>query len=261
MARCFVIQPFDQGPYDKRYRDIVRPAILAAELDPYRIDEDPSTTILIEDIEQGIRESEICLADITTDNPNIWYEVGFAFANGKTVVLMCSEPRPKPYPFDIQHRFVISYSQDSTSDFRTLERRLTERLRAQLEKAEKLQTVASLSPVKTTEGLSSYEMAVMVSILESRLTPDSSVSPRNIQDDMRRAGFTDVACSLSIESLLRMGMIVFETEGGNYNDPYPVYRLSEKGMNWMLDNRARFQMTAAPTSDAAPEISDDDIPF
>ncbi len=68
MARCFVIQPFDDGgPYDKRYRDVFLPAIKDAGLEAYRVDEDRSSAIPIDDIEQNIRTSEVCLADITLD--------------------------------------------------------------------------------------------------------------------------------------------------------------------------------------------------
>ena len=121
MPRCFVIQPFDRSAFDKRYRDVLVPAIKAAELEPYRVDQDPSTTVPIDDIEAGIRDSEICIADITNDNPNIWYEVGYAIANGKPVVLICADPRPTPHPFDVRHRQIISYSLDSPSDFKALE--------------------------------------------------------------------------------------------------------------------------------------------
>jgi hypothetical protein len=108
MPRCFVIQPFDEGgPYDKRYADVLVPAIKGADLEPYRVDRDPATTIPIDDIEDNIRTSEICLADITPDSPNIWYEVGFAFANEKPVVMVCAKPRPTKAPFDVQHRHII----------------------------------------------------------------------------------------------------------------------------------------------------------
>ena len=123
MPTCFVIQPFDNGgPYDKRYRDILVPAIKEAGLEPYRVDEDPGTTIVIDDIEKGIQDAEVCLADITTNNPNIWYEVGFAFANGKAVVMVCLDPRPDPFPFDIRHRHIIRYKLHAPSDFETLSR-------------------------------------------------------------------------------------------------------------------------------------------
>jgi hypothetical protein len=64
MERCFVIQPFDKGRFDKRYEDVLAPAIRKAELEPYRVDRDPSTSIPIEDIKAGIEASEACLAEI-----------------------------------------------------------------------------------------------------------------------------------------------------------------------------------------------------
>jgi len=102
MDTCFVIQSFDKGKFDQRYIDVFEPAIRAAGLEPYRVDRDPSVTIPIEQIEEGIKSSKICFADITLDNPNIWYELGFAFASDKDVV-MVTEERQR-FPFDIQHR-------------------------------------------------------------------------------------------------------------------------------------------------------------
>jgi hypothetical protein len=78
MRRCFVIQPFDKGPFDKRYHDVIAPAVKAAELEPYRVDQDASVSIPIESIQQGIEGSDACVADISTDNPNVWFEVGYA---------------------------------------------------------------------------------------------------------------------------------------------------------------------------------------
>jgi hypothetical protein len=60
MTRCFVIQPFDRGPFDKRYDDILAPAIKKAGIKPYRVDRDPSVLIPIETIEEYIRDSEYC---------------------------------------------------------------------------------------------------------------------------------------------------------------------------------------------------------
>ncbi|MDX6501249.1 MAG: hypothetical protein QOG23_4509 [Blastocatellia bacterium] len=70
MATSFVVQPFDQGPFDKRFDDVFAPAISEAGLEAYRVDRDPTVSIPIEDIEAGIRNAEVCLAEITTDNPN-----------------------------------------------------------------------------------------------------------------------------------------------------------------------------------------------
>ena len=82
MTRCFVIQPFDSGKFDKRYDDVYAPAIVDAGIEPYRVDKDPGVDVPIDAIEQGIRDSLVCLADITTDNPNVWYELGFPLRPG-----------------------------------------------------------------------------------------------------------------------------------------------------------------------------------
>jgi hypothetical protein len=72
MQTCFVIQPFDAAKFDKRFDDVYKPAIKDAGLDAYRVDRDPGVEVPIDAIEEGIRTAAICLADITTDNPNVW---------------------------------------------------------------------------------------------------------------------------------------------------------------------------------------------
>src|ERR1017187_10997241 len=129
MATCFVIQPFDNGKFDRRFDEVYSHAIQDAGLDPYRVDKDPAVDVPIDSIENGIRVAAVCLADITTDNPNVWYELGFAFAAGRPVVMVCSHERPdKKYPFDIQHRAIIPYVADAPSDFETLKQSLTDRI-------------------------------------------------------------------------------------------------------------------------------------
>ncbi|MFZ3591327.1 hypothetical protein ACOI1C_19380, partial [Bacillus sp. DJP31] len=102
---CFVMQPFDKGRFDKRYEEVFAPAIRSCDLEPYRVDRDPGVVIPIDDIEKGIRNSRICLAEITLDNPNVWFELGYAIACGKDVILVCSTERNRnnPFPFDVRH--------------------------------------------------------------------------------------------------------------------------------------------------------------
>jgi hypothetical protein len=267
MPRCFVIQPFDGGgPYDKRYKDVLLPAITDADLEAYRVDEDHSVAVPIDAIEQNIRTSEICLADITLDNANIWYEVGYAFASNRPVVMICAKSRPTKYPFDVQHRHITSYGQDSTSDFDKLRSEVTARLKAQVESAATMQSLASLSPVKTTDGLSSYEIAAMVSIMENRLSPNDGVMPNDLLKDMRRAGYTDVATSLSLESLTRKGLVEprqLQDEGINGTYFYTVYSLTGRGLDWMLENQDRFILQIRQHGETPQDnsVKDEDIPF
>ncbi len=146
MTRCFVIQPFDGGPYDKRFEDIVAPAIEAAGPLAYRVDRDPMVSIPIDEIEAGIRGSAMCLAETTTDNPNVWFEPGYAIASQKEVVLVCGQ-RLSDFPFDIRHRSIITYVTDSSRDFANLQHKITDRMKAILSKEEVLEVAANISPV------------------------------------------------------------------------------------------------------------------
>ena len=56
-------QPFDaDGPYDKRYTDVIEPAVADAGLEPYRVDRDPSASIPIDKLEETIRTAAACVA-------------------------------------------------------------------------------------------------------------------------------------------------------------------------------------------------------
>ena len=154
MDRCFVIQPFDKGPFDKRYDDVIAKAIEDAGLEPYRVNRDPAVNIPIDEIEKGIRNSRLCLADITEDNPNVWFELGYAIAVSKEVVLVCSSQRTSHFPFDVQHRSIIKYKTESTQDFNELHQMITKRILAIIEKQSNIDEISSISPMKDTAGLS-----------------------------------------------------------------------------------------------------------
>ena len=124
------MQPFDGGVYDRRFEEIFDPAIRAAGLEPYRVDRDAGASIPIEAIEQGIKSATVCFAEITTDNPNVWFELGYAIAVRKDVCMVCASERKSKFPFDIQHRKVIPYNSSSPSDFEKLSADIAKRLQA-----------------------------------------------------------------------------------------------------------------------------------
>jgi len=239
MKKCFVMQPFDGGTYDKRYESVFKPAIVAANLEPYRVDHDAAVSIPIVDIENGIRNANICFAEITTDNPNVWFELGFAFAVPREVVMVSSDERKTKYPFDVQHRSIIKYNTTAPQDFDALRGKITERLKAVLMKNEEIGRVASLSPVKDTEGLTQHELVGLVTVMQnSFLTGDGVAVTHRIKEDMNTAGFTDIAVSIALKTLSLKGMV----QSSTWNDerdgsPYLVYKTTEKGEQWLIANQ------------------------
>jgi len=61
----------------------------------------------------GIRRAKVLVAELTTRNPNVFYELGLAHALRKPVVLVSSNQ--DDVPFDLQHIRVIYY--DVTDPF------------------------------------------------------------------------------------------------------------------------------------------------
>ena len=169
---CFVIQPFDRGKFDKRYEDAFEPALGQAGFEAYRVDEDPGTDVVIAAIENGIRRAAICLADVTTNNPNVWYELGYANAAGKPVILTCCDERGPPLPFDIHHRHVIRYQSESASDFDKLKQEVFKRAKVLLDRvAEKLMDDAD--PIAPQDGLPLREMHLLGLAAGETADPDA----------------------------------------------------------------------------------------
>ena len=63
--------------------------------------------MILQDIITSIVESEIIIADITSANPNVFYELGYAHAINKTTILLAK--RESPLPFDVKNYRVIFY--------------------------------------------------------------------------------------------------------------------------------------------------------
>lgn len=259
MGTCFVIQPFDRGKYDKRYDDVFSPAIRAAGLEPYRVDHDPSVSIPIDDIQKGIEASTACLADITTDNPNVWFELGYAIAAQKEVVLVCSDERTSKFPFDVQHRSIIKYITESSSDYDQLRTKIESRIKAMLQRREKMGEVAQIQSAANVEGLDQHEIAVLVSVAEQVEDPSGTVSSWLIREAMEKAGFTQIATTLGLKALLDKEMLKGVEEENYDNTRYMAYRVTNYGMNWLLQNRESLVLTRHTPPPGIPP--NDDIAF
>jgi hypothetical protein len=242
MGKCFVIQPFDRGRYDKRYEDVFAPAIREAGLEPYRVDRDPSVSIPIEDIETGIESCEACLAEISTDNPNVWFELGDAIASQHEVVLVCSAERTSHFPFDVQHRSIIKYSTESPRDFEQLQAQITARLKAMLRKKAQLGQVAQMSSVAKLEGLEQYEIAVLIAVAQQINDPDDGISAYRVREDLEKAGFTKLATTLGLKALLNKGMLDTTQYQDIDGEPFTAYRVIDKGMSWLFANQDKLTL-------------------
>lgn len=108
---CFVMMPFT-APLGDYYAKIYKPAIEKAGLHPVRADAEIfGTGKIIDQVWSGINSAKVLLAELTSRNPNVFYELGLAHALEKPVVLVSSNEAD--IPFDLKHIRVIYYD---TSD-------------------------------------------------------------------------------------------------------------------------------------------------
>jgi len=257
MAQCFVIQPFDGAAYDKRFRDIYDPAIREAGLDPYRVDRDPSVLVPIDEIEEGITRSAVCFADISEDNPNVWFELGFAIAAGKPVVMVCSELRTR-FPFDVQHRSIVRYKTESTSDFKELESEIIRRLKGSLNRQSEIGALAEISKIApVTAGLIPPEIAALVIITSHFSLQKYAISGYQVAKDMERSGYTEIATALALRTLEKKQMIGVRNEQ-DINGEFLGHHPTERGLDWLEANQDKIPLRLDMNQST---WNDSDLPF
>ena len=75
----FSIMKFEKD-FDDLYHDVISPISEKYGYQPIRADECFTSSMIIQDIIREISEASIIIADITMDNPNVFYELGYAHA-------------------------------------------------------------------------------------------------------------------------------------------------------------------------------------
>ena len=264
MPTCVVIQPFDDGKFDKRFEDTYKPALEEAGLEVYRVDRDPSADVPIEAIEERIRDASICFADITTDNPNVWYELGFAFASGCFTIIVCSAERK--LPFNIQHQNVIKYKSDSKTDFEDLSKKITERA-GKLRKRSELRQFAASEQVAPREGLSQIEIQALAAIASATNVPGGETSVHFVMTSLKQS-LTGLGFGLALRRLEKKDFVEFGSGKYYTGEPFRTVVVTDHGWDWIGDNESLFSTTSKGESDPGdvgddipPPLTEDDIPF
>jgi hypothetical protein len=96
--KLFVIMQFS-APFNELYSDVIQPVGTEAGFIVVRADELYGPGLIIADLEQQILEAKAIIADITPNNPNVYWEVGYAHAVRKPTVLIAE--RDTELPFDV----------------------------------------------------------------------------------------------------------------------------------------------------------------
>jgi putative methionine-R-sulfoxide reductase with GAF domain len=125
----FVLMPFRE-PFNKYYRTIIRPAIEDINLLSLRVDEIYGPTSISEDIWDNINRAKVVIAELSTRNPNVMYELGLSHGVGKPVIMMSQSI--DDIPFDLRHLRCILYDTTEPEWASLLRNNLTESIKSVL---------------------------------------------------------------------------------------------------------------------------------
>ena len=103
VAMPFGIKPSHDGTLvhcDRVYAELIKPALEDAGCEVFRADEEPRAGDIRTDMFQELLVADLVVADLTLDNPNVWYELGVRHALRARGVVLIQGPRPTQ-PFDI----------------------------------------------------------------------------------------------------------------------------------------------------------------
>ncbi len=116
---CFVVMPFGSKPmsdgrtydFDKVYRVIIARAIRNAGMHPVRADERIGSRIIHSDMFLDLRDRKIVLADLSLENPNVYYELGIRHVMSPVGTVLIRRSGTA-LPFDIRLSRIIFYKFD-----------------------------------------------------------------------------------------------------------------------------------------------------
>jgi len=119
---CFVLMPFEVA-FDPVY-EAIKAGAENAHMQCERADAVRDNQAVIEKIKKSIQRAGLIVADMTDNNPNVFYEIGYAHGLGKECLLITQTPSENA-PFDLRHLEHIKYSTDQQG-LTTLTRALAE---------------------------------------------------------------------------------------------------------------------------------------
>jgi len=112
IAMPFGIKPGHDGrpiDFNRVFETLIRPALEEAGCTVFRADEETRAGDIRTDMFQELLVADLVLADLTLDNPNVWYELGVRHALRARGVVLIQGPRANQ-PFDIYTERKLRYS-------------------------------------------------------------------------------------------------------------------------------------------------------
>lgn len=117
---CFILMPFGKKPaasgltvdFDAVYETLIKPAAIAAGLEPLRADEEMAGGIIHKPMFERLVLCEYAVADLTTANANVFYELGLRHAVRPWATQLLFAEGLGQLPFDVAMLRALPYKLD-----------------------------------------------------------------------------------------------------------------------------------------------------
>ena len=113
MKRCFIISPIgEEGSEIREHADdvldfIIKPAMDEVGYEAYRSDHSHAVGKISDQMFTSILQDDLCIALLTFQNPNVYYELAVAQSAGRPVIILAR--KGTALPFDIKDMRVVYY--------------------------------------------------------------------------------------------------------------------------------------------------------
>ena len=128
MKTCFIVCPIGQDGSairknsDQLLRHVLKPVCEQCGFKCVRVDGLNSSDSITETILDYLRNSELVIADLSTHNPNAFFELGFRTAIGKPVIHL--KEKTEKIPFDVSSIRTFDYNLQDLDSVSELKERL-----------------------------------------------------------------------------------------------------------------------------------------
>ena len=133
---------------------------------------------------------------------------------------------------------------DKIENFEKLEKGITEKIKACLNKQERSQKIVE-SPLKESEGLQPFEATLLGVIIGEQITDEEGVSAYSLRENMMQLGFNKVAASIGIRSLKQKSLIETLIASDWNGNEYEACKLTKRGIDFILSHMDLFDLSPA----------------
>lgn len=127
---CFVLMPFDKK-FQPVYDDHIKPTVEGARLRCERADDIHGASVITWDIWERINRARFLIAELTDQNPNVFYELGLAHALSKDVILITQSMDFVPFDLKTIRCIVYDFTPRGMQEFqKTLSKTIAATMKA-----------------------------------------------------------------------------------------------------------------------------------